>query len=410
MKIIVVGGGASGIMAAISAARMGASVTLIEQKDQIGKKILATGNGRCNLTNTASLSTSYYSDHMECVNTALSIFDEQDTIQFFQNIGLLLKYRDTYVYPRTDQASSVLAVLEQELKKQHIQVVTGCVVQKITVSKNGFSVLGENKEKQNMKFTCKRLILSTGGRAYKSLGSDGSGYTLAKSMGHSLSPVVPALVALKSPEKYFQKLAGIRTDVKITLFVDKKETAVERGELQLTNYGISGIPVFQISRHASKAFYHKKEVSVSIDFIPNLKEDSFFEILKRIISEKNMVSIQEALQGVFPKKLIPVLLKRAKIDPNMFCDKLTEIMIKKLAHVSKHFEVQIHDTNSFEQAQVCAGGVRTTEINNNTFESRIIPGLYLTGELLDVDGICGGYNLQWAWTSGFIAGRCAASL
>ena len=408
MKICIIGGGASGIVAAIAAARKGATVTVLEHKDKIGKKILATGNGRCNLTNLHMTPDCYRGDHLDIVNTVLDQFNEKDTITFFEKLGVMTKTRGDYIYPRTDQASVILDVLLKELNRLHVEMEADNHVISLEKTKKGFRIITRTKENEIRKYYADKVILSSGGKASPALGSDGSGYDLAKSMGHTLSPVVPALVSLKGEGKYFSKIAGVRADAKVSLYVDDIESGSDTGELQLTNYGISGIPVFQISRYASKGLYRKKKVVVQIDFLPTISEEDFQQCLLQLRKERRDDTAEEILTGIFHQKIIPVLLEHAGIRCRTKISSISCEGILQLVKCCKAFPVRITAANSFEQAQVCAGGVRTDEVNPYTLESLYVPGFYLTGELLDIDGICGGYNLQWAWATGYLAGRDAS--
>lgn len=396
--VIVVGGGASGMMAAITAARKGAKVTLIEQKEQLGKKILATGNGRCNFTNLTMDATFFRSDDSALISNVLKQFNEKNTLEFFETLGVLWKERNGYVYPMTDQASTIVELMILELQKLQVQILCSETVVNISQKENGFSV-----KTSCATYPCDALILATGGKANPALGSDGSGYQLVEMLGHHISPVVPALVQLRSKAPFFKQLAGIRTQAMVTLLVDNQVIASDMGELQLTAFGISGIPVFQISRFASKALYDKKQVVVELDFVPTMDENSFTSFMnqrKRAHKEK---TAGQFLIGIFPHKLIPVLLKGASIPMDCRIELISEELFQKLIDLSKHFMVRISETNGFEQAQVCAGGVKLSEVNPDTLESKYVDRLYITGELLDVDAICGGYNLQWAWSTGYIA-------
>lgn len=401
-KIAIVGGGASGMVAAISAARNGASVTILEQKDRVGKKILSTGNGRCNLTNEYMTESCFRGDDLSIVEKILSVFGYTEACRFFEGLGLMLKSRQGYIYPNSDQASAVLDVLRMELDRLSVVVKTNTKVHKI-----------EKKEQFELSTSAGIIyadcvILATGGMAASSHGSDGSGYPLAKSMGHHISEVVPALVALQCKESFFTQLSGIRLQAKVTLYVDNQVTAEDTGELQLTNYGISGIPVFQISRYASKALKRNKNVIVEIDYMPSMSETDFYAYMKSRKELQGYKTAEEFCVGLIHKKLANLLLKQAGIKADSIIYEVKERNFLQFLHLCKHFQTEVKATNSFEQAQVCAGGVKTTEINPQTLESKKMPGLYLTGELLDVDGICGGYNLQWAWSTGYLAGLHAA--
>lgn len=400
--IVVIGGGASGIVAAITAAREGAIVTLLEQKDRIGKKILSTGNGKCNLTNEYMSDECFRGDDLAIVGPVLAQFAYHKTCRFFEELGLILKSRQGYIYPISDQASAVLDVLRMELYRLSVDIQTNAKVVRIE-KKESFKVYTSSEV-----FSADKVILATGGMASKVLGSDGSGYPLAKSMGHHISEVVPALVALQAKEKFFASLSGIRTNAKITLYVDDMQVAEDVGELQLTNYGISGIPVFQVSRFAAKAFTRNKKVMVEIDYIPTMNERDFARFMCERKEQHAHKTAEEFCVGVLHKKLGITLLKLAGIKADFPIHQVKEKSFRQFLYLCKHFQTEIVATNSFDQAQVCAGGVKTKEINPHTMESIKTPGLYLTGELLDIDGICGGYNLQWAWSTGYIAGMHAA--
>lgn len=404
-NIIVIGGGASGMAAAIAAARAGADVTILEQNDIVGKKLLSTGNGRCNLTNLDMKEDYYRGESSALVKQVLSDFTVADAFDFFSSIGIYTRNRGTYLYPLCDQAASVREAFVMELKRLGIRLVTGFHVDAVHKLKSGFLI--EGKKGQD-KYRALRVILAAGSRASRISGSDGSGYRIARELGHSVSPVVPALVPLCAKETYFKKLAGVRIWAAVTVHLDGGLSYQDTGELQLTDYGISGIPVFQISRYAAKALLDQKTVSVTIDFIPQLTAAEFSKELYDRRDRLSHAAAGELLCTIFPSKLIPVLLTEAGIKEACPAKKLTWENIKSFAELCKAFPVTITKPQDFAKAQVCAGGVRTGEICPETMESRRIKSLYITGELLDVDGICGGYNLHFAWATGMQAGKAAA--
>ena len=401
--IVIVGGGASGLVAAITAAREGAKVTIIEQKDRLGKKILSTGNGRCNLTNEYMDLSCFRSDDMTLVSEVLSRFGYAETVQFFEELGVILKNRQGYIYPISDQASTISDVLIMEVNRLNIIVLLEQSVKKITESKLGYLVKTDKEV-----VLCDAVILATGSKAAPVLGSDGSGYSLAKSLGHHLSPVVPALVQLKGKGTIFKQVSGVRTNAKVTAIVDGQIMGEDTGELQLTNYGISGIPVFQISRFAAKGLYEKRKVTVEVDFMPTMSDEEFYTFIEARLKQHGNRTAEEFFTGMFHQKLIGLFLKISRIASSTSMENVAPEQLQLFQKVCKHFMVDIEGTNDFDQAQICAGGVKTTEINPQTMESLMSKNIYLTGELLDVDGICGGYNLQWAWATGYIAGKHAA--
>lgn len=404
-KIIVIGGGASGMTAAITAARKWAEVTVLEQNDRPGKKILSTGNGRCNLTNLQITEECYRGDDPAFIRHVLSRFQINDAIALFKSLGIITKCRGDYVYPLNDQASAVRDALELEAKQSGINVITNVSVEQIKKTQDHFQIrCKENKDV----YYADRVILACGSKASQVSGSDGSGYALARSLGHSISPVVPALMALRTDEKYFKKLAGIRTGANVRLYIDGRLAGQDTGELQFTDYGISGIPVFQVSRYASKALLKKKKVSALLDLVPSMSSDDFLAEMDGRKERYSHRTAEECFNSILPAKLIPVLLNLCGIDKKLWALKIPEDKWNQMLRICKEFCVNITGTNGFEKAQICAGGIRTTEVDPNTMESKLVKGLYLTGELLDIDGICGGYNLHFAWATGTLAGSSAA--
>ena len=397
-RVAIVGAGASGIVAAIVAAREGAKVTLIEHKDRIGKKILSTGNGKCNYTNDFMTTDCFRGEDITAVSQVLKKFGTKETLDFFFDLGILPKSRQGYYYPKSEQATAVLDVLRMELERLNVQVLCDTHVSSIKKKKE-FQI-----QTSSGRLSADCVILSTGGKASSVLGSDGSGYDLAKSMGHSIAPVVPALVQLHAKGDFFKQVSGVRTEAKVAIQIDGKIVAEDTGELQLTNYGISGIPVFQVSRFAAEALYRKKKPVAIIDFMPDMEQEDLEEFLAERIEKNPKKTAEELLIGIFNKKLIPVFLKKASISPKLYAYKLNSKDFVSLIQILKSLELEIIKTNPFDQAQICAGGVRTTELFIPSMESKYVQGLYMTGELLDVDGICGGYNLQWAWATGYLAG------
>lgn len=398
-NVLIVGGGASGLAAGIFAARRGHKVTIIEHKDKIGKKILATGNGKCNYTNLVQLPECYRSNDSSFPLKVLSVFCVHETLDFFRQLGIYPKERDGYIYPNSEQAASVVQVLEMELKRLKVNICLDVHVEHIQKNKNTFKLTTNRGE-----FTADKVILAAGGCASPNHGSDGSGYLLAKELGHKILKPLPALVQLKSKEKYFKTLAGVRTEAYIKLFVNDSFTAEEKGELLIAGYGVSGIPIFQLSRFAAKAISENKKVDLKIDFLPALNWKDTFELITGRMKSNPKKTAEESLIGLFNNKLAFVMLKEAGIEPALFCEKVNKKNITDLINQIKEWKIPISETNPFEQAQVSAGGVDTAQISPTTMESKLVKGLYLTGELVDVDGTCGGYNLQWAWSTGAVAG------
>ena len=404
-RVIVIGGGASGMTAAVFAARQGAAVTLLEHMDRVGKKILSTGNGKCNLTNRRIDASCYRSSAPGFPMEVLGRFGEPETEAFFEELGIVLKDRNGYLYPASGQASSVLDALREEVSRLGVNLVTECGKAEVAAPGSGkegrkeWTVLCEKG-----RFRSDALILAAGSKAAPSTGSDGSGYDLAKGLGHRIIRPLPALVQLRCREKFFKQISGVRADACVSIWADGEKLAYDQGELQLTDYGISGIPVFQVSRFASVALSQKAQVKAEIDFYPDLDRKELGRFLRerrQLLGERNAESF---LTGWFNKKLALLFLRLAGISPDRKVSSLTEMQLSELGRQIKQFETEIVETNPFANAQICCGGVDVREVNPRTMESKKRKGLYLAGELLDVDGICGGYNLQWAWSTGALAG------
>lgn len=393
-KVCIVGGGAAGMIAAIMAARNHAAVTILEHNEKIGKKLLATGNGRCNLTNEKQEKMCYHSEHPELLWDILQNFPFEQTLDFFEKIGIYPVSKNGYFYPSSMQASSVQEVLEMEARFLKVKIKCKEHVKEIKISDTKenprFSVVTETWQ-----YPADAVILACGSQASEIDGADGSGYTLAKQLGLKVINPLPALVPLKGKGNYFSKWAGTRIYGKIFLQSQNEIVQTEEGELQLTDYGISGIPVFQLSGLAAKLLQHQHSVTLMIDFLPDVTPKELEELLLKRKELCPYKTTKELGIGLFPKKLIEVLV-----------DKKTDL--STLAEKIKKFSMEIVGTKPFSNAQVCQGGVSLEEISPKTMECKKIPGLYLAGELLDADGICGGYNLQWAWSSGACAGKEAA--
>ena len=401
--VAVIGGGAAGMMAAITAAREGVKVTILEHKDRIGKKILSTGNGRCNFTNTYQTPACYRSDNRDFAWNIIQKFNVEKTISFFKELGIYPKDRNGYLYPYSDQAAAILEVLQIEIAKLNICVMTEINVLDIQPVKRGIRVTTDKKT-----ITVDSVILACGSKAAPVTGSDGSGYQLAKLLGHRIVPVLPALVQLRCAEKFYKSISGVRVQGTVEIYADDISLASDTGEIQLTNYGISGIPVFQVSRYVAKAIYQKQSVTAVLNFMPDMNKDEFLSFLQERITLCPHKALDEFFIGIFPKKLCELWIRLSRLPKEMRVSDLSGEQLEKLVLLIQHLRTHITETNAFEQAQICCGGVDTTEINPDTLESNYVQGIYFAGELLDVDGICGGYNLQWAWSSGFVAGKEAA--
>lgn len=407
-KVGVIGGGAAGMMAAITAAREGAAVTILESGERLGRKILSTGNGKCNLGNRCMDAGYFYGAERGFVQNCLERFGTPESLAFFQGIGLLTKEKNGGLYPLSEQASAVLDALRYETAALGIRVIYGFHAERIKVLKKAgdteFAVEGSGKRE-----LFDRLIIACGGKAAPVTGSDGSGYELAKYLGHRIVPVVPALTFLKCRENFFKSISGVRAEAEISLLnAAGGELAKERGELQLTDSGISGIPVFQLCRTAAYILREQKEISVRIDFFPDLSGDDLAAMARSRKEALQKRTAEEFFTGILNKKLMTLFLKTAGVHGNQPAAQIPERELCRVLWLCKDFCVTAVGTGTFQNAQVCAGGVDTAQITEN-MESKLAGGVYFAGEVMDVDGRCGGYNLQWAWTSGYLAGRSAAS-
>lgn len=401
--IIVIGAGASGMMAAIVAAKNKAKVAIIEQKDSIGKKLLATGNGKCNYTNL-KMGTEYYHGDIKLVKNGLDSFSENDTLEFFEELGILPYVNNGYVYPNSKQAASVLSALRMELSRLKVDIYLSESVENIICKKKSKGLSYEIHTKSHS-YMATKLIIATGLKANPKLGSDGSILDVLAKTGHTFSDISPALCGFYCKGLNFKKVAGVRCDVGIESFIDEKSIEKELGELQLTDYGISGIPVFQLSSNISRALCKKKTARVIIDFMPSysFKELSDY-ITRRKKSTNDNRSVNEMLNGLLNNKLLLELIHKSGVSPDEKGARLNDSQIQSISKSIKQTKIEICKQRGYEFAQVCTGGIRTSEINYKTLESKLLQGVYFAGEILDVDGICGGYNLQWAWSSGYIAG------
>lgn len=400
--VIIIGAGASGLMAAATAASKGARVALLEHKDDIGKKILATGNGRCNFTNT-DMSVNKFHGSKSLIKNGLSQFNYADTIRFFKELGIPAYDNAGYIYPNSRQAASVVAAFRMELMRLHVDVKTGI---NITDIKPADDRTGYCIQTDKGSFKSKRLIIACGLTASPKLGSDGSLFRQIEALGHHIQKPLPALCGFSCDGLNFKKITGVRCDATVASVIDGQMTEQNTGELQLADYGISGIPVFQISSLMSRALDKGQKVEVIIDFLPAFSDDELNGYIKdRSITTTDNRSLNEMLNGLLNNKLLLELIHKSGVSPDKKGRLLTDDDCKSLTRSIKHTAVSVKKPRGLEFAQVCAGGIYTKEIDVRTLESKIHPGLYFCGELLDVDGICGGYNLQWAWTSGYIAGE-----
>lgn len=400
-EIAVIGGGASGLIAAITARKAGKKVTILERKERILKKVLVTGNGRCNLTNARASISNYFGKNILLIENILNNFTPQNVMDFFYELGVICNEEERgKVYPLSGQASSVVDALRFEAEKLGIKIETEFYVRKIEKDGFKFKIFSEGKRK----IEANRVILSTGGQSYPELGSNGSGFQLAKDFGHSITKLSPAIVQLKTEKYQVKGLQGIKADTSVTAYGDNKKICTYNGELLFTDYGISGNVVFNIS--FVMPLY--KNVEFEIDFMKKFDYNELYELLRKRKKIMAHLTMENYFNGMINKKLGQFLSKTSGIEKlSKPVKDLNDNEIRKLCTSLKKYRINILETTGFKNAQVTAGGISLDEVNTDTLESKIIKGLYFSGEVLDVYGECGGFNLQWAWASGYIAGKNA---
>ncbi len=390
-EIVIVGGGASGLMAAATAAQRKAKVTILEHQPACGKKLLATGNGRCNLTNLQKNPDSYRSHAPKAVEKVLRRFSVEDTLAFFAELGLYTRNKNGWIYPYSQQARTVLNLLLEEVSRLGVKLETEVNIQKIRKDRGKWKLTADTGVYQS-----DAVILAAGSKASNLPGADGSGYALAESLGHRIYPVLPALVPLVGEGDYFRQWEGLRMDARISLHINGTLVKQETGEVQLTGYGVSGIPVFQLSRYAVEGISHKKRAELRIDFFPDSSIRKLEHLLQTAKNRSPHKTWEEILSGIFPEKFSRILARCVKKAGE-------QERPRRIARCVKHWNVPIRGWQDYTYAQVCMGGVDLGQTDAGTLESRLHKGLYFAGEILDVDGACGGYNLQWAWSSGAVA-------
>jgi len=406
--ICIIGGGASGMMAAISAYNCNNSCTIsiIEHTDRVGKKILSTGNGKCNLGNT-KLSVNAYSGSFNkpFLADAFCIFGTSETISFFNSIGLFIRNKDGYLYPYSETATSVLDTLRLSIRKNNISIYDSFETNNISVKDNLFFIKAED----GRSIVSKALILATGGKSAPKTGSDGSGYILAKRLGLNIVDPVPALLKVRSDSFVCKTLEGVRAKGNVKLFIDNTFSDItDFGEIQFTKEGLSGIPVFNISRHIYNGLKHKKSMYLCLDLMPEYTEEDLIININYTLNNASNINVEELFVGLLNKKIILAALKLCGIDINLNAKDLTKKQISLFVKTIKNMKFNISGGYDFDISQVSAGGIDFSEVDEKLM-SKKINNLYFVGEILDIDGICGGYNLQWAWTSGYIAGTNAAN-
>lgn len=395
--VVVIGGGASGIMAALTAAENPENrVVLLERQQRIGRKLLATGNGRCNLTNTGASPQNYHGEQAAFAEPALARFTPRDTLAFFHALGLLTA--EEYggrVYPLSNSANSVLDVLRFALEKAGVELRTACPAREIRRQGSGYCVVTDEGS-----LDADKLIVACGGAAGAKLGGVTDGYELLKPLGHKRTALRPALVQILTAPDYPRALKGVRAQAVVRLMAGEESLGESVGELQFTETGVSGPAAFDLSRAAAA---NGEGLTLHADFLPPGAEAFALLCARRETFPGQPAS--ELFTGMLHNRLGRMLVKYANIEANRPLGSLTDKELRRAARACTDFSLPVTGTEGFDNAQVTAGGIRTAGFNPETLESWFMPGLFVCGELLDVDGDCGGYNLQWAWASGRLAGR-----
>ena len=405
-QVIVVGGGAAGIMAAITARRLGAEVTILERNPRIGKKILATGNGRCNFTNINTDITYYHGKNPKFAYSALTSFTAEDTINFFNKLGIQHKVENLgKVFPMSDQASSIIDVLLYELNELGVNIVCDAYVENIIKKNDKFKVILKSGEV----YSGDRVILTTGGKAMPSSGSDGNGYDLALKLGHTVTEIFPALVQLMLEGSFFNRIDGVKFVGTAEIILNNKSVVKDRGDILFASYGVSGPPIFQISRKAGELLNEGKEVYLKINILDVFSREELQKLINKRFQVGSKKPVDFSLVGLINKRLIPVVLAEAGMDDiKRPVSHLSAGERERIIDILNDWRFKVRGTKSWQSAQVTAGGVSTHEIHQHTMESKLVKGLFFAGEIIDIDGQCGGFNLQWAWSSGYVAGQSAA--
>ena len=397
---LIIGGGAAGLMAAIQARRAGEVVTVLEAGKKPAAKIYATGNGRCNFTNTDFSEGVFRGFHPEFADRAFHKFDNEALIAYFKTLGIFPRDINGYIYPFSLQASSVALALVRECEELGVNIYCDSPVIDIKIDEDGLKAVTENNI-----FRGDKMIITCGGKAGNASKLKTDMYKTLKKLGIGILRPMPALVNLKYSDKDLAVLAGVRARAGVRLLIDGNQVSAENGEIIFNKDNINGIPVMQLSRFAAYALNEKKSVTLKLDFASGFGESEFYDYLRGLFygKESGHKNVYDLLSGLLNDKLLTVILKRSGINTNKAANKLKPQSLDDLVQTIRCFGIDIKQTGSFENAQVTAGGVSTEEIGDD-MQSKIIPGMFFAGEIIDIDGTCGGYNLQWAFTSGYIAG------
>lgn len=403
-KVLVIGGGAAGMFAAVFAARNGNEVHIFEKNEKLGKKLFITGKGRCNITNACDLDTLFRSvvSNAKFLYSSFYGYTNADVMDFFRDLGLKIKVeRGERVFPESDRSSDVIAALAKEIHKSDVAVHLHTEVKKVERDETGFCglVLADGKRVRG-----DACIVATGGFSYQTTGSTGDGYRFAKECGHQVTEILPSLVPLTIKEGYGKELQGLSLrNVEAAVFDGKKERYREFGEMLFTHFGVSGPLILSASSYITKNL-KERPMRLVIDLKPALTMEQLDARVLRDFEEHKNRQFKNAIGGLFPSKLIPVMLSLSGIDPEKKVHEISKEERLGFVYRIKHFEMTITGTRDFNEAIITQGGVKTKEINPSTMESKLVPGLYFVGEVLDLDALTGGFNLQIAWSTAYAAG------
>ena len=396
--MIIVGAGAAGLCAAITSARAGHKVTLLEQNNKIGKKILVSGNGKCNIDNKYISTNRFHSQNPDFIEEVLDGYDFEVIEKFFTSLGLeLIEGKEGKMFPMSLQASSVVELLEYEAKRVGVQILCDCIVTSINKEANTF-ILETTQGTQN----CHKLLLASGSPAAPQLGGSNSGYAFATKMGHSLISRHPSLVQLCSEETWVKSCAGVKVAGLAQLYANGEYITEKKGDLLFTNYGISGLAILDLSREVSTRLAHFDYCELSLDLMPEFSKERLTNVLLARVQNESEKPLALWLQGIINKKLIGIIVEQSKCKVKEEGE-LNRKEINKLVHTIKNLKLSINDTKGFAGAEVTTGGIDTTEVNPQTMESKLVPNLFFAGEILDVDGDRGGFNFHFAWVTGMKA-------
>ena len=408
-NVIVIGAGAAGMMAAIIAAENGASVTILEKMPRVGKKLLITGKGRCNITNIADIKELIKNMHGNgsFLYSSFHNFSNNDLIDFFENLGVKTKVeRGGRVFPESDKAIDVVDALLRKMDSLEIRILKDVAVKNIIKEDNKVTAV---VDKKGLVYQADKIIVATGGASYPATGSSGDGYVIAEKLGHTITPIKPSLVPLETEEDWVKIAQGLSLkNVKASIIVDDKKVAEDFGEMLFTHYGVSGPIILSLSKIVAENLTENKIVELAINLKPALSFEKLHNRVQRDFEKNTKKQIKNALNELLPSKLIDIIIDLSYINPDKMINQITKEERLRLVEQIMDLRLTITKTRPVAEAIVTAGGVSIKEINPKTMESKIIEGLYFAGEIVDVDGYTGGYNLQAAFSMGYIAGKAVA--